>query len=109
MECIFCKIVNGVLPANVVYEDEKIIAFDDIYPKAPYHKLIIPREHIPTLNELVPENKDLISEMIFLAKKLAKEYKIDRSGYRILINCNHDSGQVVFHLHLHLLGGCQIS
>jgi histidine triad (HIT) family protein len=105
MNCIFCKIASGTLPANIIYQDDKIIAFGDIYPKAPQHKLIIPRKHIATLNDLTPNDKGLIDDMIAVAQKLAVDLKIDQDGYRVLINCNRDGGQVVYHLHLHLLGG----
>lgn len=105
MDCIFCKIANGTLPAKIIYQDKEIIAFDDIYPKAPQHKLIIPRKHIATLNDLSPEDENLTCRMIFIAKQLAKELNIDQNGYRVLFNCNKDGGQVVYHLHLHLLGG----
>lgn len=104
-DCIFCKIANGALPANIIYQDEKIIAFDDIYPKAPQHKLIIPRKHIATLNDLTPNDKGLIEDMIAVSQKLAVDLNIDQNGYRVLINCNRDGGQVVYHLHLHLMGG----
>lgn len=105
MECIFCKIATGNAPANIIYQDDKIIAFDDLYPKAPQHKLIIPRKHITTLNEITLEDKNLLSEMLWVTQKLALELEIDKSGYRVLINCNHDGGQLVYHLHLHLIGG----
>lgn len=109
MDCIFCKIASGQAPANIIYQDEKIIAFDDIFPKAPQHKLIIPRKHIATMNDLLPEDNHLIGDMVLVAQKIAKELKIDEAGYRILINCNSDGGQVVYHLHLHLLGGRRLS
>lgn len=105
MECIFCNIASGKSPANIIYQDEKIIAFDDIYPKAPQHKLIIPRQHISTMNDLTPSDKGLLGDMIMVAQKLAKQYQIDENGYRVVINCNPDGGQVVYHIHLHLLGG----
>lgn len=105
MDCIFCKIIAGKIPANIIYHDDKIVAFDDIYPKAPIHKLIIPRKHIATVNDLNPEDKDLIGNMFFIAKKLGAEFNIAESGYRIVVNCNKDGGQEVFHLHMHLLGG----
>ncbi len=105
MDCIFCKIVAGTLPAKIIYQDKEIIAFDDIYPKAPQHKLIIPRKHIATINDLSPEDESLVGRMILVAKKLATELEIAQSGYRISINCNKDGGQVVYHLHLHLMGG----
>jgi histidine triad (HIT) family protein len=109
MDCIFCKIASGALPANIIYQDDKIIAFDDVYPKAPQHKLIVPRKHIATLNDLTPDDKGLIGDMIAVAQKLAVDLKIDQDGYRVLINCNRDGGQVVYHLHLHLLGGKRLT
>jgi len=108
-DCIFCKIIEKTLSATIVYEDDLVIAFDDIYPKAPIHKLIVPRQHIATLNDLEPEHTMLIGHMTQTAKNLAKELKIDESGYRLLFNCNADAGQVVFHIHMHLLGGRQLT
>ena len=104
-DCLFCKIAKGEIPANIIYQDDLVVAFDDIDPKAPVHKLIIPRKHIATINDLEPKNNNLIGHMTQIAKKLAKEFEVDQSGYRILMNCNKDAGQVVFHLHMHLLGG----
>lgn len=105
MDCIFCKIADGTLPANIIYQDKEIIAFDDIHPKTPQHKLIIPRKHIATLNDLSLEDENLVGRMIMVAKKLATELEIAQNGYRVVVNCNKDGGQVVYHLHLHLLGG----
>lgn len=105
MDCIFCKIVNGQIPANIIYQDDSLIVFDDIHPKAPHHKLIIPRKHIATLNDLTMEDKDLVSHMVFTAKLIATQLGIAESGYRTVINCNADGGQEVYHLHMHLLGG----
>lgn len=105
MECIFCKIAQSKLPATIVYYDEKVVAFDDLYPKAPQHKIIIPKKHIATINDLKEEDKDLIGHMVYIAKQLAKEIGIDASGYRVLMNCNADGGQAVYHIHLHLIGG----
>lgn len=104
-DCIFCKIIKSETPANIVYQDERVIAFDDLYPKAPIHKLIIPRQHIATLNELTEQDEQLLGHMVYVAKQLAKELNIDEKGYRTLINCNADAGQIIFHIHLHLLGG----
>ncbi|HBC71401.1 MAG TPA: histidine triad nucleotide-binding protein [Coxiellaceae bacterium] len=109
MSCIFCDIANGILPAKIIYQDKDIIAFDDIHPKAPHHKLIIPRKHIATLNDISIDDKDLIANMTLVSQKLAVDLNIAETGYRILINCNKDGGQVVYHLHLHLLGGCKLS
>lgn len=105
MKCIFCDIVNGHAPATIIYESDKIIAFDDINPVAPQHKLIIPKKHFATLNDVTLEDKDLLSDMLFVAKKLAIDLDIDKSGYRTIFNCNKDGGQLVYHLHLHLIGG----
>ena len=105
MNCLFCRIVNGEVPANIIYQDQDIIAFDDIYPKAPQHKLIIPRKHIATINDLSIEDMSLMGKMTIVAQKLAKDLNIAESGYRISINCNKDGGQMVYHLHMHLMGG----
>jgi histidine triad (HIT) family protein len=103
--CIFCKIVNGELPAKVVYEDSKVMAFHDINPQAPVHVLVIPKEHIETLNDLEDKHRELIGHIFLVIKKIAKELGIDESGYRVLVNCNRDGGQEIYHLHFHLLGG----
>ena len=105
MDCIFCKIISGQLPANIIYHDKLVVAFDDIYPKAPHHKLIIPKKHIATINDLEEEDKNLIGHMVYVAKCLAKEVGVAESGYRVLMNCNADGGQAVYHIHLHLIGG----
>lgn len=108
MDCIFCKIAKGEIPANIVYQDKYIVAFDDIHPKTPQHKLIIPRKHIETFNNLTEEDRELIAHMFLQTKKIARNVGIADSGYRISINCNADGGQVIYHLHLHLLGGEKI-
>lgn len=104
MDCIFCKIVNGEIPSNKVYEDEKILAFKDLEPQAPVHILIIPKEHIASANDLNEKNSDVIGRIFLVAKKIAKENNLE-SGYRIVNNCGTDGGQSVNHLHFHLLGG----
>ena len=104
-DCLFCKIANHEIPSDIVYEDEKYVAFKDINPQAPIHFLIIPKKHIETINDLEEEDISLIGEMVLLAKKLAKEQKIDEKGYRLIYNCNREGGQMVYHIHLHLLGG----
>ena len=109
MDCIFCKIVADQIPANIIYQDDEIIAFDDILPKAPLHKLIIPRKHIATVNDLLPEDERLVGRMVAVAKQLAKDLVIDQNGYRLIFNCNKDGGQEVHHLHLHLMGGRALS
>lgn len=105
MECIFCKIANRKIPATIMYENDHLIAFDDISPQAPVHKLIIPKIHIANLNALTEENKEIISHITLAAKALAIKLNIADSGYRMIINCNEAAGQTVFHLHAHLLGG----
>lgn len=105
MDCIFCKIAEGLIPSTIIYQDKQVIAFDDIYPRAPTHKLIIPRKHIATLNDINSEDKELVGHMFYVAKQLAFDLGIADDGYRTLINCNSYGGQVVFHLHLHLIGG----
>lgn len=104
-DCLFCKFVSGELKTNIIYEDDLVIAFDDIDPKAPIHKLIIPKRHISRLSDLTPEDEQLIGHMTLVAKKLAKDSGVEESGYRVLMNCNEDGGQAVFHIHMHLLGG----
>ncbi|MBH22526.1 MAG: histidine triad nucleotide-binding protein [Candidatus Marinimicrobia bacterium] len=104
-ECLFCKMVSGVIPCDKVHENEYVLAFRDIDPKAPTHILIIPKKHITTLNEINKSDQDLLGELLLTAKKIAKDEGIDASGYRTVFNCNSDGGQTVFHIHMHLLGG----
>lgn len=104
-DCIFCKIINRELDADVVYSDDQVVAFKDINPAAPVHILIVPRKHIPSLLDLKKEDEALIGHMHTVANEMARAFKIDKRGYRIVINCGSDAGQIVFHLHLHLLGG----
>jgi histidine triad (HIT) family protein len=102
---IFEKIIARQIPAEIVYEDEDIIAFHDIDPQAPVHILIVPKSPVPTLNDLTSENSSVVEKMIVAAKTIAQKEKIDQSGYRIVFNCNSDGGQSVHHIHCHLLGG----
>ena len=104
-DCIFCKIASGEMSAEVVYEDDKIKAFNDVNPLAPVHVLIVPRKHIPTLNDLTVEDADLISHMLLTAAEVARKKGIDESGYRVTFNVNPEGGRVIFHLHLHVMGG----
>ena len=104
-ECLFCKMVSGVIPCDKVHENEYVLAFRDIDPKAPTHILIIPKKHITTLNEINKSDQDLLGELLLTAKKIAKDEGIDTSGYRTVFNCNSDGGQTVFHIHMHLFGG----
>ncbi|UCG77967.1 MAG: histidine triad nucleotide-binding protein [Nitrospirota bacterium] len=105
MDCIFCKIVDGQIPAKIVYEDDKAIAFEDVNPQAPVHVLIIPRKHISTILDIEEEDKGLIGHMYSVGNEIAKRKNIDSRGFRSVMNCNEDGGQAVFHLHLHILGG----
>ena len=105
MSTIFSKIINKEIPAEIVYEDDELLAFNDINPQAPVHILIIPKKEIKTLNDIESEDKEIMGKMMLLAKDLAKENNIDKSGYRTIFNCNDDGGQTVFHIHLHLIGG----
>jgi histidine triad (HIT) family protein len=104
-DCIFCKIVRKEIPADVCYEDEYVIAFKDINPVAPVHILVIPKEHIPSLNEVTPENADLFGRMALAVKQVALEAGVAQSGYRAAINNGKDSGQIVYHVHAHVIGG----
>ena len=108
-DCLFCKIVAGDIPADTVYENDQVFAFRDIDPKAPTHILIIPKEHIATTNDLAEAHKTLVGEMLLAAKKIAGQEGIADSGYRTVFNCNGDGGQAVYHIHLHLLGGRQMT
>ncbi|MFH1851584.1 MAG: histidine triad nucleotide-binding protein [Candidatus Neomarinimicrobiota bacterium] len=103
--CLFCKIRDHEIPAEIIYENEYVMAFNDINPQAPVHILIIPKEHLPTVNDITAANMDLLGEMYLAAQALAAKKGIAESGYRTVINCNDDAGQVVFHLHMHLIGG----
>ncbi len=103
--CIFCRIRDGSIPSKRVFEDDRVLAFEDVDPKAPTHLLVIPREHIPSMNELVPGQEALVGHMVLVASQLAKARGHADGGYRVALNCNADAGQTVFHLHLHLLGG----
>lgn len=108
-DCIFCKIAAGEIPAEKVYEDDLVVGFRDLSPQAPTHVLIIPRKHIATLNDLQPEDEPLIGHMFSAAKKVAADAGLAEGGYRTVMNCNEDGGQTVFHIHLHVLGGRQMS
>lgn len=105
MDCLFCKVASGDIPAKIIYQDDMVVAFDDINPQAPQHKLVIPRKHIATLNDLQTGDTRLVGYMVQTATKLAQELSIDQEGYRMVMNCNAGAGQTVFHIHMHLLGG----
>ena len=108
MDCIFCKIISGQIPSDVVYTDDKMIAFKDISPIAPVHLLIIPREHIASLNDVTELHTALLGHMVRVAKQLAQREGIATKGYRVVINTGPQGGQVVQHLHMHLLGGREL-
>jgi histidine triad (HIT) family protein len=107
--CIFCRIVKREIPAIIVYEDDFSIAFKDIKPQAPTHILIIPKKHIRTVVEADEEDKSLLGHLIYVATKIANKEDISQKGFRIVINCGLESGQTVWHIHIHLLGGRQMT
>ncbi len=109
MDCIFCKIIAGEIPTDIVYQDEEVIAFRDINPLAPTHLLIIPKKHIPSLTDISEAELPLIGHMVNIANQLAKKEGIAEKGYRLAINCGEQGGQLVPHLHMHLLGGRKLS
>ncbi len=104
-DCLFCRIIAGEAPAARLYEDHRIVAIEDARPQAPLHALVLPRRHIPTLNDLTLEDDDLIGKMIRVAAAIAKERGLAERGYRTVFNCNRDALQSFFHIHLHVLGG----
>ena len=104
-DCIFCKIIDKELPAKIVYEDEEIIAFYDINPAAKVHVLVIPKKHIPSLIDVAEEDAGIISKIYVVINKIVKDLGLDKSGFRVIMNCGEDGGQVVGHLHFHILGG----
>lgn len=103
--CIFCKIVTGEIPSELLYEDDDLIVFRDINPKAPVHILLVPRRHIRSINDLTDDDHTIVSKLIAAARDMAKREGIDASGYKLLFNVEKGGGQVIFHLHLHLIGG----
>jgi len=104
-DCLFCKIINRDIPASVLYEDDSVLAFSDVNPQAPTHILLVPKRHISSLNDLTPEDDQLVGELIRRAAAIATARGIATSGFRTVFNTNRDAGQTVFHIHLHLLGG----
>ena len=109
MSCLFCKMVEGEIPTNKVYEDDELLAFRDINPQAPTHILIIPKKHIATLNDTSADDQLLLGKIMLKARELATEEGLEDDGYRVVLNCNSHGGQSVYHIHLHLLGGRQMS
>ena len=109
MDCIFCKIASGAIPADTVYSDNDFVAFRDINPQAPIHDVVIPRKHIASMNDLMEPDQGLAGKMLLVAKKVAQKEGIAISGYRLSINCGPDGTQVVPHIHLHVLGGRRLT
>src|SRR5207247_2220088 len=108
-DCLFCKIINKQIPGSIVYEDDRLVAFNDINPQGPTHVLIVPRRHIATLNDLAAADDQLVGEMVRRAAAIAAERGLSAGGYRVVFNTNRDAGQTVFHIHLHLIGGRSMS
>lgn len=108
-DCIFCKIAEGKIPAKVVHQDEDTVAFEDIEPQAPFHVLVIPRAHLATLNDLGPQQDALLGKLFRVAATLAAERGYAGRGFRTVVNTNREGGQVVFHVHMHVLGGRQMT
>ncbi len=104
-DCIFCKIVNGEMSTKFLYENDTLVVFKDINPVAPVHLLIVPRKHIRSINDLTEEDKKIVSETIMTGRDMAKQEGVSESGYKLLFNVERGGGQIIFHLHLHLLGG----
>jgi histidine triad (HIT) family protein len=103
--CIFCKIAAGQIPSKIVYQDENVVAFEDINPQAPYHMLLIPRRHIASMADLTAQDGPMLVDLLTTAAKLARDLGFDKGGYRLVANVGPDAGQSVFHLHFHLMGG----
>lgn len=108
MECIFCDIIAGRKPGKIVHQDDLVTAFEDIHPAAPVHILIVPNRHIASVNEAAPEDAALLGRLFTVARQIAQQQGIHHSGYRLIVNTGPDSGQIVHHLHMHLLGGRQL-
>ena len=108
-DCIFCKIVKGEIPGDIVYQDDKVLAFNDIDPKAPVHVLIVPRDHIPGIADIEDEQKALMGHILSVASRIASEKGIGESGFRVVVNSGRDAGQAVLHIHFHVLGGRALS
>ena len=104
-ECIFCKIAGKEIPTEIVFENEDVVAFNDLNPKAPVHVLFIPKKHVATLNDLSDDDSDMVGKIFSAIKDVAAKKGISVGGYRVVANCNKDAGQEVFHIHFHLLGG----
>ena len=108
-DCLFCKIRDGEIPSDLVYENDDILAFKDVNPQAPTHILIVPRKHIASINDLEDEDAEIMGKMLLAAQDIAGFEGVAAGGYRLVVNCNADAGQTVFHIHMHLLGGRNLS
>ena len=108
-DCLFCRIAAGHIPSSLIYQDDLVVAFNDINPQAPLHALVVPRRHIATLNDLAADDDAVVGSMFRVAAALAKEHGYAERGYRTVFNCNREAGQTVFHIHLHLLAGRGLS
>jgi histidine triad (HIT) family protein len=104
-DCLFCRIIAREVPASIVYEDDRLLAFNDINPQAPTHVLVVPKRHVATLNDLSASDDQLVGELVRRAAAIAKDRGLSTGGFRTVFNTNRDAGQTVFHIHLHLLGG----
>jgi histidine triad (HIT) family protein len=107
--CIFCKIIEKIVPAAIIYEDEEVIAFEDVNPQAPVHTLVVPKTHIPDIHSMTGDDRALVGHLFFTAKRIAEEKGLDENGYRMVINNGRGAGQTVFHIHLHILSGRRFS
>lgn len=108
MNCVFCRIVKKEIPSKIVYEDDLVLAFEDIAPQAPVHILVIPKKHYSTVLEMKEEEKELIGHILMVINKIAREKGFDERGFRVVVNCNPEAGQTVYHVHFHLLAGRQM-
>lgn len=107
--CIFCKIIHKQIQSEVLYEDEDLIVFKDIKPSAPIHLLIVPKKHIASVNDIVEDDVNMVGRIVYRAKKMAEEQGVAQKGYKLIFNCGKEGGQVIDHIHLHLLGGKKLS
>jgi len=108
-DCLFCKIANGEIKSDIVYQDDDVVAFNDISPQGPTHVLIIPRRHFATINDVSDDDTLLLGKLVQVGKQLAKKLGLAEPGYRLVLNCNRGGGQAVYHIHLHLIGGRQMN
>ena len=108
-DCLFCKIRDGDIPADIIFENDDVLAFNDVNPQAPMHALIIPKKHISTVNDIAVDDEAIMGKLFSVARHLAAEQGVSDDGYRLVVNCNEKAGQTVFHIHMHLLGGRDMS